>query len=124
MRQLDAVFARLHAVQRNTLDSSLLVAAWPKAATDTDTWAEVYRALAWSFTALWDGYHPSKDWNGKAIRGGKAGTPLTPGGTRFYLWQLLGDFGLYGQCLEASALELQGMVLALQLLQNEQCAKL
>ena len=73
-----------------SMDSCLLIAGWPKGASCDGTWVEVYRAIAWSFTALWEGRYPDKDWNGKPM-GSLAGKLLTPAGTRFYVWQLIGD---------------------------------
>lgn len=74
----------------SSMESCFLSAAWPKVATAgkkyddvASTWAEVYRVIAWSFTALWHGKRPTKDWRGEPIADESAGKFLVPGGHRF-----------------------------------------
>ena len=90
---------------QSSLDSVFMIAAWPKSAT-TDkkqhplqTWDEVFRAIAWSFTAMWHGKHPTSDWRGRPIQDGSAGKPIVPDGRRFCLWQLVGDLEYYANVL-------------------------
>ena len=90
----------------SSMESCLLIAAWPKIATSGNkhsgpehTWSEIYRIIAWSFRALWDGKHPTRDWRGEPIADKLAGTLLVPNGTRFCLWQLVGDLEYYANCL-------------------------
>ncbi len=89
-----------------SMDSSFLVFAWPKTATaaqrhhGASAWDEAFRAIARSFTALWEGRNPSKDWQGRDVRDGSAGTPIVPDGRRFCLWQLLGDLEYYANVLK------------------------
>ena len=80
--------------QDASLDNSFLAAAWPKSATTKEgagTWHDAHHVLAWSFKALWEGKHPTHDWQGNRIRSAIAGTRLTPDGARFAVWQLVGD---------------------------------
>ena len=44
-----------------SMDSSFLIAAWPKSATSAKTWPQIHAVIAWSFQALWTGMHPEKD---------------------------------------------------------------
>jgi hypothetical protein len=57
---------------RSSLDSSLLICAWPKAATVPErlggsdgTWSVLWLVIAWSFQSLWAGVHPAVDWLGR-----------------------------------------------------------
>jgi len=53
--------------QDQSLDSSFLIAAWPKSATATGTQQEIHEAMAWSFAALFQGLHPETDWKGRTL---------------------------------------------------------
>jgi hypothetical protein len=53
--------------QSQGLDSSFLIAAWPKSATATGTRQEIHEAMAWSFAALFQGLHPETDWKGRTL---------------------------------------------------------
>ena len=51
----------------HSMDSSFLITAWPKSATATGTWQEIHEVIAWSFAALFQGFHPEADWKGRAL---------------------------------------------------------
>jgi hypothetical protein len=81
---------------QSSLDSSLLVAAWPKAATDTGSWEAIWPVVAWSLRACWDGRHPHVNWAGEPFARGSemeqlAGQDILPNGWRAVLWQVQGD---------------------------------
>lgn len=75
----------------SSMDSSLLCAAWPKSATQSakrgdpgDTWAPIWEVVCWSFTQLWHGVHPTRDWRGQPFGHGTlearlAGRPIAGG---------------------------------------------
>jgi hypothetical protein len=57
---------------RSSLDASLLICAWPKAATvherqgqEGGTWSAIWPVIVWSFQCLWAGVHPDADWLGR-----------------------------------------------------------
>ena len=70
--------------QEQSLDSHLLMAAWPKSCTCKDTWPQLWKELAWSFKALAKGQHPTHDADGNPLKKGnpfwaKKGKPLASG---------------------------------------------
>jgi len=96
---------------QGSMDSSLFCAAWPKSATADvkkhagGTWPVIFKMLAWSFVAMWEGTHPLVDHNGLAFEDGSAmhllaGKPLCPSGWRFLVWQLVGDLEYYANVLK------------------------
>ena len=54
--------------QEQSLDSHLLMAAWPKSCTCKDTWPQLWKELAWSFKALAKGQHPTHDADGNPLK--------------------------------------------------------
>lgn len=86
----------------STAASQLLLAAMPKQSRnksqnpDEDTWHEIWKVLAWSFTALFYGKHPKTDpdnkpWPPGSRRQRLAGKPLLPNGIRGWIYCLAGD---------------------------------
>ena len=70
--------------QEQSLDSHLLMAAWPKSCTCKDTWPQLWKELAWSFKALAKGQYESKcqelkDRLMKSLNKGKLGPRLEAG---------------------------------------------
>lgn len=71
-----------------------------------DTWAVIWRVLAWSFQAAWLGIHPSLDWDGNPFPVGcrfadMAGKMLCRG-YRFLVWNLIGDLEYFANALGLS----------------------
>ena len=54
--------------QEHSLDSHLLMAAWPKSCTCKDTWPQLWKELALSFKALAKGQHPTHDADGNPLK--------------------------------------------------------
>ena len=70
--------------QEHSLDSHLLMAAWPKSCTCKDTWPQLWKELALSFKALAKGQHPTHDADGNPLKKAspfwaKKGKPLASG---------------------------------------------
>ena len=51
----------------HSMDSSFLITAWPKSATASGTWEEIHEVMAWSFAALFQNFHPERDWKGRPL---------------------------------------------------------
>lgn len=84
----------------SSMDSSFLLAAFPKSVTvkgqDLDTWGKLWQVMRWSLQACCDGMHPSEDHKGNpfdanSVEAKLAGHPLTQENHRFVVWCLLGD---------------------------------
>ena len=93
----------------STMDSSSLIAAWPKSATSKtathDTWQLPFKVMSWSFQALFDGKHPAVDWNGEPFSPSSemaqlAGKDILPNGLRCIVWALLGDLEYFANVLK------------------------
>lgn len=96
---------------KSSLDSSLLIAAWPKSATASlkkhgvCTWTPLFKRIAWSFTALFEGIHPHTDWDGNRHAAGSllaslAGEPILPNQLRCVVWTMQGDLEYAANCLK------------------------
>ena len=86
----------------HSMDSSFLVTAWPKSATDSKTWDAIHAVMAWSFTALFHGLHPEADWQGNPLPphlARLAKKPLTKQGYSFWIFNFLGDLEYYANHL-------------------------
>lgn len=83
---------------------TLLLAALPKSCRTKanadelsgDSWHQIWRALAWSLSAMYEGVHPTRDVDGvlfgrNTTRGVLAGKPLTTAKVRFLVYTLTGD---------------------------------
>lgn len=90
--------------QQSSLATHLLLTAWPKSCQTPDTWKPLDKIISWSFSALAKGFHPTEDWDGKALTKGilfeKAGLPLTKGKFRAVIYSIQGDQEFYSNCLE------------------------
>lgn len=89
--------------QEASLDSHLLMAAFPKSCTCKDTWAMLWKELAWSFRALAKGQHPTTDAAGNPLKKGsilfeKRGQPLA-GGMKAIVWSVQGDHEMFSNSL-------------------------
>ena len=89
--------------QEQSLDSHLLMAAWPKSCTCKDTWPQLWKELAWSFKALAKGQHPTHDADGNPLKKGspfwvKKGKPLAPG-LKAIVWCIEGDHEFFSNSL-------------------------
>jgi hypothetical protein len=86
-------------------DTSFLLAAFPKSATDKhETWQPLLEEMRWSFTVAFSGKHPATNSAGQPYPEGseeaqKAGTPLTEGGFRLVVWSLQGDHDYFSNVL-------------------------
>ena len=83
------------------METSWLIAAWPKAATAKETWGSIYEVITWSFTCLWQGKHPHTNWKGEALPSKLqrlAGKPIADG-YRFWVFNYLGDLDYYSNTL-------------------------
>ena len=83
------------ALEKASLMSSFLFAAWPKLATSSTTWEPLMQVFVWSLLALAEGKWPSRNFDGNPWPPGsadadKAGKPLADG-WRFVVLALLGD---------------------------------
>lgn len=56
--------------QQSSLATHLLLTAWPKSCQTPDTWKPLDKIISWSFSALAKGFHPTEDWDGKALTKG------------------------------------------------------
>ena len=84
------------------MDSSFLITAWPKSAAASNTWVEIHEVMAWSFTALFQGFHPDVDWKGRPLPTNLkrlARKPITPEGHSFWVFNFLGDLEYYANHL-------------------------
>ena len=84
------------------MDSSFLVTAWPKSATASNTWDDIHAVMAWSFTALFTGFHPEADWQGNPLPphlARLARKPITKQGYSFWIFNFLGDLEYYSNHL-------------------------
>jgi hypothetical protein len=90
--------------QQSSLATHLLLTAWPKSCQTPDTWKPLDKIISWSFSALAKGFHPTEDWDGKALTKGilfeKAGLPLTKGKFRAVIYSIQGDQEFYSNCLK------------------------
>ena len=89
--------------QEQSLDSHLLMAAWPKSCTCKDTWPQLWKELAWSFKALAKGQHPTHDADGNPLKKGspfwaKKGKPLASG-LKAIVWCIEGDHEFFSNSL-------------------------
>ena len=89
--------------QEQSLDSHLLMAAWPKSCTCKDTWPQLWKELAWSFKALAKGQHPTHDADGNPLKKGspfwaKKGKPLASG-LKAIVWCVEGDHEFFSNSL-------------------------
>ena len=89
--------------QEQSLDSHLLMAAWPKSCTCKDTWPQLWKELAWSFKALAKGQHPTHDADGNPLKRGspfwaKKGKPLASG-LKAIVWCIEGDHEFFSNSL-------------------------
>lgn len=94
--------------QDNSMDSSFLMACWPKSATvksqEVSTWEALWQVLQWSLCACMEGKHPSADHKGNPFlpntyEAKMAGQPLTTELHKFVVWNLLGDMEYLANCL-------------------------
>ena len=83
-------------------EASFYLASFVKSVTYSggvfSTWKTIWQVLKWSFQALWDGVHPSSDWEGVPFPPGhplaaKAGSAI--GGYKFVIWNVLGDLEMF-----------------------------
>lgn len=87
----------------NTLGSmlgGLLLAAFPKSATASETWEPILHSVVWSLTWAFQGIHPPTDWQGRSFApetlfAANAGKPLTATGTRLVCWAIEGDHDFF-----------------------------
>ena len=96
----------------SSMDTSLLLAMWPKSCTVKGardfvggTWHHILLWLAWSFNALFDGRHPTKDPFGmqfpeNSLMESLAGKPLCASGHRCVLWAIEGDQDFFANTLK------------------------
>lgn len=84
----------------NSMDSSFLLAAYPKSVTvkgqEPTTWGVLWQVLHWSLAACLEGRHPSVNHKGEpflanTVEAKLAGQPLTRENHRFVVWNILGD---------------------------------
>lgn len=88
----------------SSLDSHMLIAAFPKSCTCKQTWDPLMKELTWSFEALLKGCHPTKDSDGVPLKKGSPffslqGQALTPGRFRGALWSIQGDNEFFSNVL-------------------------
>ena len=88
----------------HSLDSHVLMAAFPKSATTPQTWAPLWHWLAWSFDALQKGNHPSRDPDNKPLEKGSPfypmrGEALAPGNMKAVIWSINGDQEFFSNVL-------------------------
>eukprot|EP00435_Cladocopium_sp_Y103_P059723 s1572_g21.t1 len=90
--------------QQSSLATHLLLAAWPKSCQTPETWKPLDKVISWSLSALAKGFHPTEDWDGKALAKGllfeKAGLPLTKGKFRAVIYSIQGDQEFYSNILK------------------------
>lgn len=84
----------------NTASSQLLICAIPSSCTvkPEATWSAIWQEVTWSFTALFEGKHPTLDAQGQPFAAGSsraalAGKPLMPSRPKLrgVLWVIAGD---------------------------------
>ena len=85
-------------------DAHFLLAAFPKSCTVSATWPEIWRHLAWSFTAAFHNEHPPLDVDGKpwpkdSPRAKLSGQPIFPNSMFGIVWVLCGDLDYFSRDL-------------------------
>lgn len=86
-------------------DTSFLLAAFPKSATEKEsTWKPVLEEMRWSFNVAMTGKHPSANAQNQkyppgSVEAQKAGMPLTSGNFKLVVWSLQGDHDYFSNVL-------------------------
>ena len=88
-----------------SLDNHFLAAVFPKSCTSSTTWDNIWKWLAWSFTALLQGKHPEVDPDGLPFRPGSQfdlakGKPLTSTLVKGVIWSIQGDHEFFSNTLK------------------------
>ena len=88
-----------------SLDNHFLAAVFPKSCTSSTTWDNIWKWLAWSFTALLQGKHPEVDPDGLPFRPGSQfdlakGKPLTSTSMKGVIWSIQGDHEFFSNKLK------------------------
>ena len=93
----------------STKDTVLFLWGWPYAVAskdtvniDRDSKQKLWKIIAWSCNALWEGVHPYRDWDNKDWPAGHprrklAGQWIHPAGLRGVCWGILGDHDFFNK---------------------------
>ena len=89
---------------KSSLETNMLLAAFPNSGTCASTWPPIWKWLRWSFEALGKGFHPTTDPDGKPLAKGSRwyedmGKPLHPLGYKACLWSITGDHEFFANVL-------------------------
>lgn len=81
---------------KTSLESHLLLGAYPKLSTSKNTWSGMWKWFRWSFQALQAGKHPTLDPDNKPLEKGSPwyqyqGQLLHPKGFKGIIWCVIGD---------------------------------
>ena len=90
--------------QFSSLQSHMLICAFPKSCTMESTWTPIMKYIKWSLESLQDGFHPCVGPDNEPLPKGSmfdklAGTPLTPQGFKGVVWSIQGDHEMYSLVL-------------------------